>query len=157
MAVKVTYKLFYKDNSVKDQIKEILYKTDSDFIPALSQKVNIEELTIKYIEKAHILIAYVDEKPVGLVAFYANPAPDNSYLSLICVVKDFRGLGIGKELEVRCINECKAKKSRGIAVNMRKSNTKLYDSRLRLGWKVEKEYMNQFGSELIVDMYLEFN
>lgn len=153
----VTYKLFFRDKSVIDQVKEILYKTEYDFIPALSEKINIEELAVKYIEKAYLLISYVNEKPAGMVAFYINSAPENSYLSLICVVEDFRGLGIGKELEIRCINECKRKLSKGITVNMRKSNTKLYNSRLKLGWKVEKEYMNQFGNELIVDMYLNFD
>ncbi len=157
MLNQITYKLFYNDANVINHVKEILLKTDNDFIPAISEKVKIEELVIKYIQKAHLLLAFVNNRPAGMVAFYVNRSPENSYLSLICVVSEFRGRGIGRELEVRCIEECRVQESKGIAVNMRKSNTNLYNSRLELGWQVQKEYMSQIGNELIVDMYMQFD
>lgn len=152
----ITYKIFYQDNKILPIVLDILNETDYDFVPPLSAKFKLEEIAKKYVDLAHLCIAYVNNMPSGLVAFYPNKSPKDSYLSIIMTKKEFRGLQIGKNLELSCIEYCKNYKSRGLLVNMRKSNTNLFNSRLKLGYKVIKEYQLDYSNEIIVDLYLEF-
>lgn len=153
----IEYRLFSKDITAERFIRDLLEATDKDFIPTLSSKYNIIDITKKYTNRADVLVAFSDNKPAGMVVFYPNPFPLYSYLSIICVKKEFRGLGIGKELEIRCIEECKKIKSLGIEVNMRISNKELFKSRIELGWKIVKEYKTSFSEEIIVDMQIIFS
>lgn len=149
-------KLFYKDQACYEDLTTILRKTDKDFIPSLTAKYNLTDVVKKYMTLAHIFLAYIGEVPVGLVTFYPNVIPKDSYLSLIAVDKNFRGKGIGKELEMKCIDFCKDFNSKGLMLNMRKSNKKLLSSRLGMGYRVVKEYTLSYSDEKIVDLYLNF-
>jgi len=152
----ITYKLYQKDNNAYSDIYSILEETDNDFIPSLTSKFKIEDVTKKYIELAHTYIAYVENKPAGLVAYYPNKKPKDSYLSIITVKKAYRGLQIGKTLELKCIEFCKRIDSKGLLVNMRKSNGGLFKSRINLGYQTTKEYKLEYSDELITDLYLKF-
>lgn len=152
----ITYKLFYLDDTVFDVVYHILNDTDHDFVPPLSDKFKIEVITKKYIDLSHLYISYFNNEPCGLVAFYPNVYPADSYLSLIAVKKKFRGLKIGKNLELLCLNFCKENNSAGMLVNMRKSNEQLLKSRQELGYEIIKEYKLDYSNEIIADLYLEF-
>src|SRR5690606_35116956 len=130
----------------------ILTDTDKDFIPALTAKYRLIEIVEKYISFAHIYIAYVEGEPAGLVTFYPNLAPKDSYLSVVAVRSSFRGMNIGKMLEENCILFCKNINSEGLCLNMRKSNERLFKSRVKMGYIVIKEYQLPYSDETIVDM-----
>lgn len=151
-AEEIKYKLFDKDKSSQIFIYDILHSTNNDFIPALSSKVDIQGISKKFASLASVIIAFVDNIPVGLVAYYNNPAPNFSYLSIICVKKEFRGYGIGRNLEIKCLNNCKNFNSSGLTLNMRVSNQKLLKSRLELGYKIVKEYKSHYGSDVLADL-----
>lgn len=151
----IEYKLSIKNKDYYNDIFTILSETDKDFSPPISAKDTLENISVKYSRLAHVILAYVDREPAGFVSFYPN-FPEDSYLSLIGVKSEFRGLQIGKNLEINCINFCKKYKSKGLLLNMRKSNSKLYESRLKLGYKVIKEYKLEYSDELIVDMHIKF-
>ncbi|WP_413531697.1 GNAT family N-acetyltransferase [Empedobacter brevis] len=152
----IEYQLIIGDSNYFDTIFNLLKDTDQDFIPSITSKFFLEDITKKYIDRACLYIAYFDSIPAGFVSFYVNEYPNNSYLSLIAVKSEFRGYEIGKNLELNCIEYCRKKKSKGLNVNMRKSNDRLYRSRIKLGYIVTKEYKLEYSDELIVDMYLEF-
>lgn len=141
----INYKLYYNDKSPYNEVISILKSTNNDFIPALSSKYSLETIANKYIEKAPLYIAYLAETPIGLVAFYPNEKPNDSYLSLITVTKEYRGLNIGKKLETLCIAYCRKKNSKGLLVNMRKSNKNLLHSRFNIGYSLVKEYKLEYS------------
>ena len=152
----IEIKLINNNTHYYNDLLYILKVTDKDFVPSISEKTKLEDVAKKYIDLAYCFIAYVDNKPAGFVSFYCNEFPQDSYLSLIAVCEEFRGLQIGMNLELECIKYCKENKSNGLNLNMRKSNTRLYESRLKLGYKVIKEYHLPYSDELIVDMHLSF-
>lgn len=152
----IQIKLINNNIDYYNDLLHILEVTDNDFIPSISSKTKLEDVARKYIDLAYCFIAYVDHKPAGFVAFYFNELPQDSYLSLIGVCEEFRGLEIGKNLELECIKYCKKNNSKGLHLNMRKSNKRLYESRLKLGYKVVKEYYLPYSDELIIDMNLSF-
>lgn len=150
------YKLIIKDEAYHSVIYSLLEATNNDFKPSLTSKFTLEEITKKYIDFAFVYIVFINNEPAGLVTFYVNKSPKDSYLSLIAVKTEFRGLNLGKTLELKCIDYCKSKNSKGIALNMRKSNVKLFNSRIDLGYKVIREYQLENSDESIVDLYLQF-
>ena len=152
----INYAHFYKNPDIFSDVFLILNETDQDFIPSLTSKFQLDQVVDKYINLAHIIIAYVNGNPIGLVSFYVNEKPKDSYLSVIAVRGKYRGFQVGKNLEIKCIEVCKKSKSNGMLVNMRKSNTQLLNSRLTLGYQIVKEYKLDYSEELIVDLFLEF-
>lgn len=152
----ITYKIFFRDKSVFKEVIDVMKQTNHDFVPPLSDKFKLEDIAQKYIDRAHIYISYFNNKPCGLVAFYPNIRPKDSYLSMIMVNKEYRGKSIGKNLELLCLDFCKENNSKGVMVNMRKSNERLLQSRQELGYKIIKEYQLDYSAEPIVDLYLQF-
>lgn len=152
----IDYQLYFNNPDAKKYIQLILEETDNDFIPKISSKFELSKIVDKYSRLAYNLIVFVDESPAGLVSFYINTHPDNSYLSIICVRKEFRGMQLGLELEKRCIQTCKNYKSSGLKLNMRKSNTRLLESRLSMGYKITKEYEDINSSQALVDLHMSF-
>ena len=148
--------MFFQDSTVLKEVIDVMKGTNHDFVPPLSDKFKIEVIAQKYIDLAHLYIAYFNNKPCGLVAFYPNSRPKDSYLSIIMVNKKYRGKSIGKNLEVLCLDFCKKNNSNGVLVNMRKSNEQLLKSRQGLGYKIIKEYQLDYSTETIVDLYLKF-
>lgn len=151
----VEYIHYQKCKDSYDDILKILIETDSDFTPSISSKYNLEDVAKKYSNLANVIIAYFENTPIGLVAFYPN-INASSYMSIIMVTKRFRGLSIGKSLEEKCINYCMQISSNSLSLNMRKSNISLFNSRIRMGYKIIKEYYTDFSNELIVDLIKEF-
>ncbi len=83
-----------------NQIRDFLEKTDKEFYPYLSCRVNIREYALKLYEKAILVIA-VNKKNclVGLTAFYANDfVTKKAYLSNINVIDKYNGLGIASTM-----------------------------------------------------------
>ncbi len=89
-----------KNNISRSQIKEYLKKTDNDFYPKLSSRVDITEYAGKIYEKAVLIVAVIKKYGyIGLTAFYANDFNSRkSYLSNINVMKTFSGLGIANTM-----------------------------------------------------------
>lgn len=152
----ISFQLAIRDRSFYEDILYVLKSTDNDFVPAISKKQTLENVADKYVNLAHVYLAYVNNVPVGFVSFYPNEFPETSYLSLIGVKSEYRGQEIGKNLELKCIEYCKKINSKGLRLNMRKSNIKLLESRLKLGYLITNEYIMEYSDELIVDLYLEF-
>lgn len=154
--MEIKYALYYKNKDVFSDVYLILKETDQDFVPSLTSKFQLKEVVNKYLSLAHVLIAYINGEPSGLVSFYVNEKPLDSYLSIIAVRAKYRGYQVGKNLEIKCLEICKNSNSNGMLVNMRKSNTKLLNSRLSLGYRIIKEYRLDYSEETIVDLYLEY-
>lgn len=114
------------------QIKEFLEKTDKEFNPKLSSKVNIPEYSEKLFNNAILIVAESDNHNyVGLTAFYANDYTNKTaYLSNINVMQEYSGLGIGKSMMKKMGQYLIDKGFKSIFLEVYKSNytaIKLYE------------------------------
>lgn len=97
---------------MKPTTKELLIfleQINSDFIPTLTTKVNLNEFVEKIREKAVLICQRnTDNELVGLVVLYCNNTMEHkSYISLVGVLKDYRGCGIAKTMLNEAISYAK--------------------------------------------------
>ena len=87
-----------------------LLKSDNDFIPKLSQKVNLKDYSKKLFYNSYIMSVYNDDELIGFNCFYENNTNNKiGYLSIIHISSPFRGKGIFKVLMNRMISYLKSK------------------------------------------------
>lgn len=94
------------------ELLSFLKTIDSDFRPSLTSKVNLKDFIIKISKKAEI-IYYRDNgnNLVGLLVLYCNNEKDRiSYISLVGVLKEYRGKGIARTMLNQAIAYAKEKK-----------------------------------------------
>lgn len=143
------------DKSIgKDNVVEILTQYDSYFIPKISERNNLIEYAEKLASNATFIIAKKFNIIVGFAAFYFNPAPKSSYLTLIAVNKDFQGMEIGKSLINELILFCRTNNSAGILLEMRANDSKLINFYTKLGFVVSNKFKSPFNEEIKYHMNL---
>ena len=93
----------------KDVLMKFLQEIDKDFIPFLSQKVDLSSYCDKLLSNAQLFASYSDDENIsGLVVLYANDfAKRYAYIPLVAVRKDCRGRGLAKELLVKAVSYVK--------------------------------------------------
>ena len=70
-----------------------------DFNPPLTDKVEFCDFIKKITEKAVLITQKSDNKLVGLTVLYCNNVKERkSYISLVGVLKEYRGLGMAKNM-----------------------------------------------------------
>lgn len=120
---------FLKD---REEYLKILEKIDRMFPIALSDKIPLEILAEKAVDKGNILCCYVDGVFAGQVAFYCNDfKTKNGYISTLAVLNDFQGKGIAKQLIEKAIAFCKKGGMETVTLYAHSTNTvavKMYKS-----------------------------
>lgn len=125
-----------------DELITIHKKCDNDFIPKLSSRVKIEDYCKKLYNFSDLVSIHLSNKksPIGLVAIYCNNLNSKeSFISSICILKEYRGIGLSKILLKEAIELSKNKGMMSISLEVGKSNfaaIKLYES---YGFKVLEE------------------
>lgn len=84
----------------EDSILELLKDFDAEFVPRLSQRIDLLEYAKKLAQNAVWFLAYDEGNIIGHCAAYMN-RPEYAYISSIAVKKKVRLRGIGD-----CIWEC---------------------------------------------------
>ena len=86
-----------------------LQQINDDFRPSLSTKVDLVEYVNKIASKAELIIESSGDGLVkGLVVLYCNNKCDNvAYISLVGVLRMYRGEGIAKKLVLQAILKAK--------------------------------------------------
>lgn len=96
--------IIYKINTSSEiDIFNHLILCDKDFIPPLSERVNVLSYSRKIRSTAVLFEAWEDEKLVGLVAGYFNKK-EEGYITNVSVIKEKQKDGIGSKLLDMCIN-----------------------------------------------------
>jgi ribosomal protein S18 acetylase RimI-like enzyme len=88
---------FTKDKSVQ-RVLTFLEKVDVSFQPRLSTKVDLLTYSTKISKLGNVFFANLDNKDVGIVAFYMNPESKKTFITIIGVLPKYQGRGIGKFL-----------------------------------------------------------
>ena len=99
---------FYLNKATEAQITNHLLLCDADFVPKLSERVEISNYANKIVDRAMRFEAWVDGMLVGLVAAYCN---DNehltAYITSVSVLKVWQGGGVASQLIQQCIGRVK--------------------------------------------------
>lgn len=76
-----------------------LLLVDADFSPCLSQKADLEKLSLKILSMGNAYVCRDTTHINGLITFYNNDSLSRcSYCSILSVLRDKRGLGIASML-----------------------------------------------------------
>lgn len=81
-------------------IKKLIRRNDSDFPVSLIKRVDLNNYIKKIIANGKIIISLTGDNIVtGCIFFYANDLQSHiGYITLLCIDRDYRNYGIGKQL-----------------------------------------------------------
>jgi ribosomal protein S18 acetylase RimI-like enzyme len=144
----------YEKTINKEDILELLFYYDAYFIPKISDRINLEEYSKKLASNATFILAKKEEETIGFAAFYFNPIPQSTYITLLAVDYNFQRLGIGKSLVKKITEYCYANNSAGILLEMRADDSKLFKFYSDLGFKIKDKFESPLNGEAKYHMYL---
>lgn len=91
------------------QISDHLLGCDSDFVPPLSERVDINEYAQKLVSEACSFEAWSEGRLVGMVAAYCNDEVDHiAYITSVSVSKSWMKKGIAARLMRLCIEHAQS-------------------------------------------------
>ena len=97
---------------------------DKDFVPPLSQRVEISDYCMKLISMAEIISYRRDGELQGVLAIYCNDhTGQTAYISSVCVHPDWRGRGVGARLLDYSISLAKIKGMKKIRLEVSRANS----------------------------------
>lgn len=85
---------YFFNKSTEEQIKDHLWRMDSDFLPPLHTYVAIDDYAKKLYENAFRIDYFVDSKLIGLIGLYYNPEEKFIFVSNFSIEKEYRGKGM---------------------------------------------------------------
>lgn len=90
------------------ELYSFLEAINSDFNPPLTEKVKFCDFITKITENAVLITQNSENKLVGLTVLYCNNVNEKkSYISLVGVLKEYRGLGLAKKMVINAITYAK--------------------------------------------------
>ena len=90
---------YYINKSNALEITEHLRRCNSQFVPPLTVRVNIDQYAIKIFDNAVRFEAMNQEKLLGLVAIYCNDEMKSlAYITSVSVNQELQGMGIASDL-----------------------------------------------------------
>lgn len=119
---------------------KLLNKVDSDFLPTLSSRVDLEQYALKLLKVANVFGIYQKNQLVGAIAVYMNDLDSKvGYCPFIAILPDFRGQGFSQLLIEAAIVELKSKKFNSFSLTVRADSpaSKLYK---KVGFKIVNEF-----------------
>lgn len=101
------------------EIEEHLRCCDTDFVPAISDRVVIPDYAQKIASKATRFEAWSNGTLIGLVAAYCNdPKTRIAHITSVSVMKGWTGKGIATKLMNQCIEHAKAAGMRQVGLEV---------------------------------------
>ena len=145
-SMKSNHQIEYRWNDKKLLSNEVfvkLLKQFGDLIPdPMSERVNLDEYAKKWLKYADILLAFDQDKIVGIRVLYANDQKTKkAHGLLLSVLPEYQGQGIGRQIDLLSINLAKQRGFTKFYLFVHYENPiaiKLYTS---LGFKeIERKY-----------------
>lgn len=145
-------KFVYEVNglSAKD-LYRFLIKCDIQFFPQLSSRVNLSEYSEKLFHNSTIINAKKNNEIIGIIAFYVNDnSIDYGFISLICVLNNYKGNGVGSNLMNECILLVKKKRLKSIKLEVDIENRYSMSFYRKFGFHVQDQRQNLFLMEKLL-------
>lgn len=109
--------------ATSDEIAEHLRKSDADFVPPLSGRVEILDYARKITNHATRFEAWAAGTLIGLVAVYNNDFEARiAHITSVSVIREWTGKGIASRLLAQCIEHAKASGMRLISLEVARDN-----------------------------------
>lgn len=122
------------------ELFDFLNKCDKQFSPLLSSRLNLEYYSQKLIQNAIIINAKMNNEVIGLIAFYTNQSKLRfAFISLICVLQKYYGIGVGSNLMNECVSLAKKQNFRSIQLEVDNNNKGAIIFYEKFGFKVEEK------------------
>src|SRR5687768_14760257 len=105
------------------QIERHLLECDSDFVPPLSQRVDITGYARKIAAQAMRFEAWREGMLIGLTAAYCNDMDSRiAYVTSVSTLREWMGRGIASQLMTRCLDHAKASGMQLISLQVGEAN-----------------------------------
>lgn len=105
------------------EIAKHLLDCDADFIPPLSNRVDISRYAHKIASRATRFEAWSGSTLVGLIAAYCNDQENRiAYITSVSVMREWVGQGIAADLLKQCITYAKDSGMRQISLEVESNN-----------------------------------
>lgn len=143
---------YLSNKATAAEIVEHLSCCDTDFVPSLSGRVEIDDYAKKIATKTMRFEAWSGGTLVGLVAAYCNDREKRiAYITSVSVLKAWTGKGIAEKLMKLCVEHAKASGMRQISLEVASDNTpaiKLYEKSCFVAGKANAPFIT-------MDLYLK--
>ena len=114
---------YLANRASETEIAEHLLCCDADFVPTLSERVDIRDYAQKIASKATRFEAWSAGTLVGLVAVYCNDTETRiAHVTSVSVMKAWTGKGIGANLIDQCVVHARAAGMRQIGLEVAAAN-----------------------------------
>lgn len=90
--------IYLKNNSNLNDVLTHLHKVNNEFIPPLSEVVDLEKYSKKIFEYADRIEIWEKNILIGLIAYYVNFENQNVFITNVSLEKDFHGKKIAEKL-----------------------------------------------------------
>lgn len=114
---------FFVNKASAEQIADHLLCCDADFVPPLSDRVNITDYARKITSKATRFEGWSGGELVGLVAAYCNDQERRiGYITSVSVLRGWAGKGTASGMLELCVEHAKARGMRQISLEVASDN-----------------------------------
>lgn len=128
---------FREGRATEQEIFEFLNKCDSSFMPPLSSRVNIQEYSKKIFENAVNFEAWDKGSLIGLISSYYNDQRgETGFISNVCVMPQYQGLGVANELLSLCLSYGRLAKFKMLRLEVALANNKAQNFYKKAGFVV---------------------
>ena len=113
-----------------------LRRCDRDFIPRLSDRVEIDEYSSKIAGRAMRFEAWASGSLVGLVAAYFDADRHTAYITTVSVDPEHRNRGLASRLLAQCLAHAQEQGDSGVLLEVDRDNGSAIDLYKELGFTV---------------------
>lgn len=140
----------YRSNKASAaQIAAHLRRCDTDFVPPLSGRVEINAYASKLLAKATRFEAWAGGTLIGLVAVYCNDRERRiAYITSVSVLQKWRGKGIATRLLHQCLAHAQGTGMEQIRLETTGNNTNTNRLYKRIGFVAGQTNASLLGMEL---------
>lgn len=139
------------NTSSQEQILQHLLTCEQQFIPPLSEKVNILDYSKKIKHSATTCEAWYNEKLVGLLAIYCNDFSEyKAFITNVSTLPDFTGMRIATNLMAKTIDMVKTLGFREITLEVNKENSSAINLYKKCNFEISESIDNIFVMKFVM-------
>ena len=145
--------IIYRSNEASEaEVIAHLRRCDTDFMPPLSNRIEIDSYAAKIVSNANRLEAWADGNLIGLVAIYCNDQKDFlAYITNVSVQKEWVGKGVGSSLTQQGIKFAKKLGAKKICLEVDRNNIQAIALYKKIGFTSEKVS----GTDIFMNLELD--
>lgn len=139
----------YKINQSSNlDVLQHLHNCDDNFIPKLSNKVNLKDYSNKIFENAVRIEAWISNDLIGLIAVYQNIIKHEMFITNVSIEKKYTGNGIANQLMIQLLILFNSQDFNKIKLEVDVNNKIAINLYTKYNFKLESQNANSLTLEL---------